>query len=108
MTSASEKTDTVTSVDSSLGQRIAQRHCGGCHTVAAGNSPLADGPLFRGLHRRYPPDGLTQLLDEGMLSERYPREEGARHGHPRMPTVRPDLDEIAALTAYPRSVQPPR
>lgn len=98
----------VTAGDVSLGQRIAQRHCGGCHAVAAGASPLADAPPFRTLHRRYPPGGLAQLLDEGMLPEPYPREEGARQGHPRMPTAKLDLDEVAALTAYLRGLQPAR
>lgn len=98
----------ATGGDISLGQRIAQRHCGGCHAVAAGNSPLADAPPFRNLHRRYPAGGLAQLLDEGMLPEQHPAEEGARQGHPRMPTAKLDLDEVAALTAYLRSLEPPR
>lgn len=102
------KTVEVSDSDVSLGQRIAQRHCGGCHAVAAGDSPLADAPPFRTLHRRYPAGGLAQLLDEGMLPEQYPREEGARQGHPRMPTAKLDLDEVAALTAYLRSLEPPR
>ena len=98
----------ATGGDVSLGQRIAQRHCGSCHAVAAGDSPLADAPPFRNLHRRYPAGGLAQLLDEGMLPEQYPREEGARQGHPRMPTAKLDLDEVAALTAYLRSLEPRR
>ena len=105
---ASEKIDAANSVDISLGQRIAQRHCGGCHAVAAGDSPLADAPPFRNLHRRYPAGGLAQLLDEGMLPEVNPREEGGRPGHPRMPTAKLDLDEVAALTAYLRSLEPAR
>ncbi len=92
----------------SQGQRIAQRACGGCHAVAAGSSPLADAPPFRDLHRRYPAGGLQQLLDEGMLPSARPLEEGVRAGHPRMPEAKLDLDEVAALTAYLRSLEPKR
>lgn len=90
----------------SQGQRVAQNACGGCHAVAEGPSPLADAPPFRDLHRRYPAGGLRQLLDEGMLPAARPQEEGARSGHPRMPEARLDLDQVAALTAYLRSLEP--
>lgn len=88
------------------GQRVAQRACGGCHAVAEGASPLADAPPFRNLHRRYPAGGLPQLLAEGMLPADRPQEEGSRPGHPRMPEAQLDLDEVAALTAYLRSLEP--
>ena len=90
----------------SQGQRVAQNACGGCHAVAGGKSPLADAPPFRELYRRYPPGGLRQLLDEGMLPATRPQEEGARPGHPRMPEAKLDLDEVAALTAYLRGLEP--
>lgn len=92
----------------SQGQRVAQRSCGGCHAVADGPSPLADAPPFRDLHRRYPAGGLKQLLDEGMLPSTRPLEEGSRPGHPRMPEAKLDLDEVAALTAYLRGLEPGR
>lgn len=90
------------------GQRIAQRSCGGCHAVADGASPMADAPPFRLLHRRYPAGGLAQLLEEGMLPPDRPLEEGAARTHPRMPTVALGSDEVAALTAYLRSLEPKR
>lgn len=98
------------SADSTLvyGQRIAQRSCGGCHAVADGASPMADAPPFRLLHRRYPAGGLAQLLEEGMLPPDTIQEEGSRPSHPRMPTATLDSDEVSALTAYLRSLEPKR
>ncbi|MDP1632017.1 MAG: cytochrome c [Caulobacter sp.] len=92
----------------SYGQNLAQQNCGGCHAVADGASPLADAPPFRDLHRRYPAGGLSQLLEEGMLPPAEPQEEGSRTPHPRMPTATLDTDEVAALTAYLRSLEPKR
>ena len=88
------------------GQGVAQRSCGGCHAVAEGASPLAAAPPFRVLHRRYPAGGLAQLLDEGMLPPDRPVEEGSPATHPNMPRVALDPDEVAALTAYLRSLEP--
>lgn len=87
------------------GERIAERSCGGCHAVADGSSPLADAPPFRTLHRRYPAGGLAQLLSEGMLPPASATEEGSQTTHPRMPTAILDPDEVAALTAYLRSLE---
>lgn len=92
--------------DLAYGQRIAARSCGGCHAVAEGASAEGGAPPFRDLYRRYPPGGLAQLLEEGMLPSDRPPEEGARPMHPRMPTVSLDVDEVAALTAYLRSLDP--
>lgn len=97
---------TAASPDLAYGQRIAARSCGGCHAVAEGASPEGGAPPFRELYRRYPPGGLAQLLGEGMLPSDRPPEEGARPMHPRMPTVSLDVDEVAALTAYLRSLDP--
>lgn len=88
------------------GQRIAERSCGGCHAVADGPSPLADAPPFRTLHFRYRAGGLSQLLAEGMLPPDSAPEEGSQATHPRMPTAALDPDEVAALTAYLRSLEP--
>lgn len=90
------------------GQRIAERSCGGCHAVAEGASPLGDAPPFHVLHRRYPAGGLSQLLSEGMLPPDSAPEEGSQATHPRMPTAVLDPDEVAALTAYLRSLEPKR
>lgn len=88
------------------GQRLAQRHCGGCHAVAAGASPLADAPPFRDIHRRYGPDGLRGLLLEGMIKPSPMPEEGSVRTHPRMPMAELGEDETADLVAYLRSLEP--
>lgn len=90
------------------GERLAQRHCGGCHAVRDGASPLADAPPFPQLHHRYPPGGLDQILEEGMLAPRLPPEEGAPRSHPRMPTIPLDDDQRADLKAYLRGLDPRR
>lgn len=89
----------------SSGQRIAQRDCGGCHAVAEGPSPLADAPPFRDIHRRYPPGGLRQILQEGMIAPLDPPEEGSPRHHPRMPMVTLEEDELADLMAYLKSLE---
>jgi len=91
------------------GKQVAVRSCGGCHAVDHGPSPMRGAPPFSDLHRRYPAGGLAQLLDEGMIlpSDRMP-EEGSRVTHPRMPAVPLGQDEIAALSAYLRSLEPKR
>lgn len=95
--------------DAFYGRQVAERSCGGCHAVSHGPSPMAEAPAFIDLHRRYPVGGLSQLLQEGMLlpSDRM-QEEGSRYTHPRMPAVPLGPDEIAALTAYLRSLEPKR
>ena len=77
------------------GQRLAQRDCGGCHGVAARDqSPNPDAPPFRLLGQRYDVAGLDAALRGGMLV-----------GHPRMPMIVLDEDEIADLSAYVKSIQ---
>ena len=88
------------------GQRIAERNCGGCHAVAAGDSKLADAPPFRTLHDRYPPGGLDVILQEGMLRPSRMPEEGSPPSHPRMPMADLDDDEVAQLKAYLRNLDP--
>jgi mono/diheme cytochrome c family protein len=89
------------------GRLVAERNCGGCHAVASGDSPLADAPPFRLLHRRYGPGGLESLLQRGMLADHPGRlEEGRRPSNPRMPAVVLEDDEFAHLAAYLRSLEP--
>jgi len=90
------------------GQRLAQRHCGGCHAVAGGASPLADAPPFPQLFGRYRPGHLDEILAEGMLAPRERPEEGSPAHHPRMPMVAMDEDEVADLKTYLRSLDPRR
>jgi mono/diheme cytochrome c family protein len=90
------------------GRHIAQQNCGGCHAVGRGASPLADAPPFRLLYRRYGSRTLGDLLQEGMLAPPGPRDEADQPMHPRMPTVQLDPDQAADLTAYLKSLEPPR
>lgn len=92
----------------SNGERLARRHCGGCHAVRDGASPLPDAPPFASLYARYPPGGLAAILEEGMLAPRRPPEEGAPRSHPRMPMSLLDDDQRADLEAYLRSLDPRR
>jgi len=89
------------------GHRVAERSCGGCHAVGAGKSPLPEAPPFATLYMRYPQGGLDALLSEGMLPSSRSQEEGRKPSHWRMETIAMDGDEVASLTAYLRSLEPP-
>jgi len=72
------------------GRIIAQRDCGVCHAIAlTGTSPLQDAPPFREMRRVITTPRLTAMLADRM-----------EVGHPRMPRLRLDPDEIAHLLAY--------
>lgn len=91
------------------GRLVAQRHCGVCHGVSGGPSPLADAPPFPTLHLRYGRGGLAELLERGMLAHHpFRLEEGPAEPNPRMPVLVLDDDEIAHLAAYLRSLEPRR
>jgi len=94
--------------DAISGRRLAARYCSSCHAVARGPSPLKDAPPFRDLHKRYRSGGLPQLLSEGMLQPSRMPEEGSPRRHPRMPMAALEDDQVRELTAYLRSLQPPR
>lgn len=88
------------------GRLIAQRNCGGCHAITEGDSPLADAPPFRLLYKRYPVGGLGWLLSEGMIAPPRPWEEAQPPRHSRMPMAELDVDEVASLVAYLKSLDP--
>jgi len=88
------------------GQRIAEANCGGCHAVGSGRSPEPRAPAFSTLHRRYPAGGLAQILEEGMIAPLERPDEGPVLLHPSMPMAVLGPDQIAALTAYLRSLEP--
>ncbi len=78
------------------GQALAQENCARCHAIGPeGDSTLPIAPPFRTLSERYPIDDLEEALAEGIVS-----------GHPAMPEFVFEPDEIAALIAYMKSVQP--
>ena len=77
----------------SAGRRIAERNCGECHaTGTTGESRQADAPPFRTLSGRFDVARLPLALEDGMLV-----------GHPRMPLIQLDADEVDALTAFLKS-----
>lgn len=90
------------------GQKLAERHCGGCHAIASGPSPLADAPPFANLHRRYFEGGLDQILSEGMLAPTPKPWPQPLRTHPRMPMARLTGAEVADLKAYLASLDPRR
>jgi mono/diheme cytochrome c family protein len=80
----------------SAGQRIAQRFCGECHATGPEDvSRQPDAPPFRSLYLTFGIDSLPTRLEGGMLV-----------GHPRMPLIQLDPDEVVLLTAYLKSFIP--
>jgi mono/diheme cytochrome c family protein len=78
------------------GQTLAEEKCARCHAIGLeGESPLPIAPAFRTLSERYPVEDLEEALAEGIVS-----------GHPAMPEFVFEPEEIAALIAYLKSVQP--
>src|SRR5690242_16072549 len=75
---------------SAEGRVIAEKNCGGCHaTGKRGPSPRADAPPLRTLQKRYPLENLEESLAEGISV-----------GHPDMPHVELDPQQIADFQAY--------
>jgi mono/diheme cytochrome c family protein len=77
------------------GEDLLQTNCAHCHAVGrTGASPNKDAPAFRTLGQRYPIDSLEEALGEGILS-----------GHPDMPEMSFDADEVGDIIAYLNSIQ---
>ncbi|HZQ12646.1 MAG TPA: cytochrome c [Pseudolabrys sp.] len=81
------------------GEQLLQRACSRCHAVGkTGDSPRQEAPPFRTLGERYPIEQLEESLGEGIMS-----------GHPDMPELSFDADDVGAIIAYLNSIQsPPR
>ncbi|MCW2308405.1 c-type cytochrome [Rhodobium gokarnense] len=80
------------------GRSIAMEHCAACHATAADDaSALPEAPAFRDLGARYDVGLLEEALAEGIIT-----------GHPDMPEVVLDPEDIDAFIAYLRSIQVPR
>jgi cytochrome c len=76
------------------GRAIAERNCGGCHaTGKRGASRRPDAPPLRTLQSRYPIENLEEALAEGISV-----------GHPDMPKVEFNPQQIADFEAYLRSL----
>lgn len=82
--------------DVQLGFAFAQEHCSSCHAILkTGESPEKLAPPFRELHLRYPVDDLGEALGQGI-----------RTGHPMMPEIRLDPDQVGDLLAYLKTLEP--
>ena len=76
------------------GRAFAQANCARCHAIGrAGDSPLAQAPSFRTLHRRYPVENLAEAFAEGI-----------KVAHP-MPQFQLQPGQIEDLIAYLKSLQ---
>lgn len=72
------------------GESLARRHCAECHTIRGfANSPLPDAPPFASLAVTRDLSTFTRAYNDGLFE-----------GHPRMPLVELDPDELAELTAF--------
>jgi mono/diheme cytochrome c family protein len=79
------------------GRAILDANCSRCHAISAeGESPLPAAPPFRTLGKRYPVGDLEEALAEGIMT-----------GHPEMPQLSFQPEEIAAVIAYMKSLQHP-
>jgi mono/diheme cytochrome c family protein len=77
------------------GEALLTAYCSRCHAIGrTGTSPHLDAPLFRALSLRYSIDGLAEALAEGLSV-----------GHPDMPELAFESDEVGAILAYLRSIQ---
>ncbi len=72
------------------GRLVAQRECGVCHAIGLNDdSPLPDAPRFRDLRGQVTTETFALLLANRM-----------EVGHPRMPRLRLDDDELNRLLDY--------
>jgi mono/diheme cytochrome c family protein len=79
-----------------LGHSITLRDCSACHAVGSlGDSPLAEAPRFRDLHEQFDVADLSEALAEGIVV-----------GHGAMPVWVYGPEEVEALVAYLKSLEP--
>lgn len=77
------------------GRLIAKEACAACHAIGADDaSPNADAPAFRDLGQRYPVEDLAESLAEGIVT-----------GHPDMPEVALEAQDVSFFIAYLKSIQ---
>jgi cytochrome c len=78
------------------GEILVEENCSRCHAVASSDQSLhPDAPAFRTLSQRYPIEALAESLAEGIST-----------GHPDMPEFIASPDQIDAIIAYMRSINP--
>ncbi len=77
------------------GRALVQSRCAACHSVGpTGESPVAGAPPLRHLGTRYPVTDLQEAFAEGLTN-----------GHPKMPEITLEGDQITDLIAYLQDVQ---
>lgn len=80
--------------DTDHGHALLRENCARCHAIeATGTSPLPGAPAFRTLHERYPLENLEEALAEGIIT-----------GHPEMPELAFEPDDIGDIIAYMKSL----
>lgn len=83
--------------DVAAGQALAEQTCSACHAVGREDSSThPSAPPFRELGQRYPVETLAEALAEGLVT-----------GHPGMPQVEWEPQQIEAFIAYLRAIQTP-
>lgn len=77
------------------GETLLGRDCARCHAIGrSGDSRMSEAPAFRTLGQRYPIESLEEALGEGIIS-----------GHPAMPELMFDGEDVGAIIAYLKSIQ---
>jgi mono/diheme cytochrome c family protein len=91
---ASVSADDFRQID--YGRKLVEENCSRCHSVTStGKSSHPDAPPFRTLSERYPVEDLAEALAEGIST-----------GHPDMPEFVAAPEQIGAIIAYIRSINP--
>jgi len=81
--------------DVQRGKAYASRHCARCHAIdLVSKSPFKPAPPFRTLHNRYPIETLAEALAEGIST-----------GHPEMPAVELNPDQIHDLLTFLKTLE---
>lgn len=77
------------------GRLLVETRCASCHAVGpVGDSPISPAPPFRALSQRYPVANLQEAFAEGIST-----------GHPQMPQIALEADQVKDLIAYLESIQ---
>jgi mono/diheme cytochrome c family protein len=77
------------------GKRLVVEYCSACHATGADDqSRHPEAPPMRTLGRNYPVEDLAEALAEGIMS-----------GHPDMPVLTFEADEVDQVIAYLQSIQ---
>lgn len=78
------------------GRKLVEENCSRCHAVTpTDKSSHPDAPPLRTLSRRYPIEDLAEALAEGIST-----------GHPEMPEFVATPEQVGAIIAYIKSINP--